>query len=141
MITLDLLRICELKGIVHPYAFLKRNGFTHRTASALCSGANKGVRFDHLEKLCRIFTCLPHELFNYKPSGRGLNPATDVLLPLRKGPEDRGNLQNLLASLPPTELLRITNQLRERNQKPLAAIPSGPTDPEPPSPTNGQPEQ
>ncbi len=145
MITLDLLRICELKGIVYPHAFLKRNGFSHRISSALVSGAHKGIRFEHLEKLCRLFHCLPHELFNYKPTGRRTDPANDPLLPLRKGPEDTANLQSLVASMPPAEILRITNEIRQRNQKPPASTPQDPTDLQPPgtsaAPLDPQPDQ
>lgn len=123
MITIDLDRLCRIKGIAHPYAFLTANGFTHRTASRLVGGINKGIRFDHLERLCRIFHALPHDLFNYRPIGRGLNPANDVLLALRKKPLATKDLNSLLASLPPEEIINLQAEIHARYHKP-----SEPTD-------------
>ncbi len=118
MITIDILRICQLKGITHPHAFLTANGFSHRIASTLVNASGKGIRFDHLERLCRLFHALPHHLFNYKPTGRGINPANDVLLPLRKQPVPAKGLNSLLAALPPDDILNITAELQARFQKP-----------------------
>lgn len=114
MITLDLQRLCELKAIAHPHAFLTANGFTHRTASALVNATGKSVRFDHLERLCRIFHALPHDLLAYKPTGRGLNPAMDVLVPLRKKPLATRSLNSLLVTIPPDDLINLTNALQAR---------------------------
>lgn len=118
MITIDILRICQLKGITHPHAFLTANGFSHRIASTLVNASGKGIRFDHLERLCRLFHAMPHHLFNYKPTGRGINPANDVLLPLRKQPVPAKGLNSLLAALPPDDILNITAELQARFQKP-----------------------
>lgn len=125
MITIDIQRICQLKGITRPRAFLTSNGFSHRIASALVKASGKGIRFDHLERLCRLFHALPHDLFNYKPTGRGINPSNDVLLPLRKQPAPAKGLNSLLAALPPDDILQITSELQARYQKP-------------PEPTEGQ---
>ena len=118
MITLDIKRLCRIKGIAHPYSFLTANGFTPRVAHALANGNNKGVRFLHLEKLCRLFCGLPNDLFNYKPIGRGLNPSNDVLAPLRKPDLPPEDLNSLIASLPPDEVLNLSAEIRARYQKP-----------------------
>lgn len=118
MITIDIHRLCKLKGIDRPHAFLTANGFSHRTASKFTDRTGKGVRYDHLEKLCRLFNGLPHDLFDYKPSGRGLNPANDVLLPLRKAPLTTKGLQSLIADLPLEEILKVSEELQARYQKP-----------------------
>lgn len=118
MITIDLLRICRIKGITHPHAFLTANGFSHRIASRLINGLNKGIRFDHLERLCRVFRALPHDLLDYKPTGRGLNPANDNLLPLRKKPLDTKDLNSLIAALPPDEVLNLSAEIHARYNKP-----------------------
>lgn len=118
MLTIDLKRISRIKGIAKPYAFLTANGFTHHVAHTLVSGTGKAIRFDHLEKLCRAFHALPHDLFDYKPTGRGLNPANDVLLPLRKKPIETKDLNSLIAALPPDEILNLSAELQARYQKP-----------------------
>lgn len=128
MIVLDLQRIAKLRAIPKLYAFLRHNGFTHYQAHALANGEIKELRLDHLERLCRNFHCLPHELFNYKPTGRGINPANDVLLPLRKKPLDPKDLNSLMASLPPEELENLNTELQARyrstrQEEPIAAEP------------------
>ncbi|MEO8068986.1 MAG: helix-turn-helix transcriptional regulator [Flavobacteriales bacterium] len=125
MIQLNLQRLCKLKGIAKPYAFLAANGFSHHHAHSLANGAVKGLRFDHLEKLCRIYHCMPQELLDYKPNGRGLNPANDVLAPLRKQPVATKDLRTLIAELPPEEILNISAELQARYQKPPAETTNG----------------
>lgn len=118
MITLNLERICALKGIVHPYAFLAANGFSHHPAHDLSNGHNKSISFAHLEKLCRIFHCLPHDILDYKPTARGLDPTNDVLAPLTKKPLETKDLNSLIASLPPDEIINLATELQARFKKP-----------------------
>lgn len=118
MITLDVERVARIKGIAKPYAFLKKNGFSHHIAHNIVHGTLKGIRFDHLERLCRAFHVLPHDLFCYKPHGRGINPSNDVLLPLRKGPLDNSDLQHVLNSLSPEAIISLTSELKARYQPP-----------------------
>lgn len=125
MITLELQRLCNLRGITKPYAFLRTAGFSHNLSHNLANGAVMSITFAHLEKLCRLFNCMPQELFTYKPSGRGINPATDVLLPLRKEPLRTKDLNSLIATLPPEALVDLTAQIHDRYHKP-------------PEPTEGQ---
>jgi len=93
---------------------LIKNGFSHHIAHNLIHGTLKGIRFDHLEKLCRAFHVLPHDLLCYKPHGRGINPSTDVLLPLRKGPLENNDLQRLIGTLSPEAIISLTSELKAR---------------------------
>ncbi|MBK7384574.1 MAG: helix-turn-helix transcriptional regulator [Flavobacteriales bacterium] len=68
MITLDIPRIARLKGVQRPYSFLTSNGFSHHTAKKLIAGTMKRLHFSDLEKLCRIFRCEPHDLYDYRPA-------------------------------------------------------------------------
>lgn len=120
MITIDVPRLCKIKGIDRPHAFLTSNGFSDRVATSLTTGRRKSVRLDHLERLCRLFYGLPNDIFDYKPTGRGLNPAHDVLLPLRKKPLEPQNLNSLIASLPPDEVLSLSAEIHARYNKPPA---------------------
>lgn len=127
MITLELQRLCNLRGIAKPYAFLRAAGFSHNLSHNLANGVVKSITFAHLEKLCRIFNCMPQELFTYKPAGRGVNPATDILLPLRKKPLPTKGLNSLLATLPPDDLLNLTDELQARFNKETDQPASEPT--------------
>jgi DNA-binding Xre family transcriptional regulator len=118
MITLNLQRLCQLRGIETPFAFLRTHGFTHGQSHALANGSIKEIKLRSIEKLCRIFRCLPNELLDYTPDARGLDPSDDILAPLRKQPLDTKGLNSLMASLPPDEIIRITTELQARYQPP-----------------------
>lgn len=125
MITLNLQRLCQLRGIATPFAFLRAHGFTHGQAHALSSGKVKEIRLRYIERLCRIFRCLPNELLDYTPDAPGLDPTDDVLAPLRKEPLNIKNINSLMASLPPDEIIRVTAELQARYQQTTPAGPEG----------------
>lgn len=117
MIYLNIRRLCQLRGIPEPFAFLKAHGFGHSQAHDYASGRVRMPKLDHIERLCRIFNCLPEELMDYKPTARGLDPTSDILAPLRKEPVEASGLQTLMASLPPAEIARLNAELQERYRK------------------------
>ena len=117
MIFFNIQRLCLLRGIKDPFAYLRAHGFTHSQAHTIGSGKAKEFNTDHIERLCRTFNCMPEELMDYQPTARGLDPTNDVLAPLRKEPVTTSHLQSLMATLPPAELARITAELQERYLK------------------------
>ena len=46
----------------------KRVGITEQNISLLKSGKVKGVRFETLEKICKVLDCQPGDLFVFEPS-------------------------------------------------------------------------
>ena len=45
----------------------ERIGFTEANISLLKSGKVKGVRFETLEKICKVLQCQPGDLLEYRP--------------------------------------------------------------------------
>jgi len=46
----------------------ERVGITQQNISLLKSGKVKGVRFETLEKICKVLDCQPGDLFVFEPS-------------------------------------------------------------------------
>ena len=46
----------------------ERVGITEQNISLLKSGKVKGVRFETLEKICKVLDCQPGDLFVFEPS-------------------------------------------------------------------------
>lgn len=118
MIFFNIQRLCLLRGIPEPFAYLRAHGFTHSQAHTIAAGRVKEIKTDHIEQLCRAFNCMPEELMDYKPTTRGIDPAHDVLAPLRKEPVKASSIQSLMASLPPAEIARLTAELEQRYRQP-----------------------
>lgn len=68
MLYLNVTEICKTRQIEKPYTFLVKAGISHHTASDMVNGYSRGIRFDHIEKLCEILHCEPNHLFVYKPN-------------------------------------------------------------------------
>ncbi|MBP7407616.1 MAG: helix-turn-helix transcriptional regulator [Flavobacteriales bacterium] len=105
----------KLRGIRKPYTFLTTHGFTHHTAHRLIAGKPRSFSFAHLEKLCRILNCEPHDLFDYKATAEGVLPEKDHLLFLRK--EAPQPLQSLVNELSMQEMQALTEEIAARYRK------------------------
>ena len=99
MLTLNVLRVMTLRGINKTYSFLTAHGFTHHTAHRIIRGKTRALNYAHLEKLCHILHCQPHDLLDYTPSASGLLPKADSLLVLKKDAQDTNSLLSLVTHL------------------------------------------
>lgn len=117
MITLDVLRVMKLKAITTPYSFLTRHGFTHHTAYRISNGKLASISFGHLEKLCRILHCEPHDLLAYTPDKNTIVPENDHLAFLRKEHVELVDVHALMSGLTPHQMLDLTNELAQRYRK------------------------
>ncbi len=117
MITLDVLRVMKLKAITKPYTFLTAHGFTHHTAYRLSSGKPASISFRHLEKLCRILHCEPHDLFDYAPEKNTVLPDNDHLAFLQKQAVDAIDVHAIMSTLTPQQMVELTTEIAQRYRK------------------------
>lgn len=68
MLKLRLKFILETKGVVNPYNFLIKHGFTPNIATRYLNSKVDMVNLAYLEKLCLILHFSPNELFEWEPS-------------------------------------------------------------------------
>ncbi len=117
MITLDVTRAIKLKGIEKPYSFLTANGFTHHTAYRMTNGKPRSIKFQHLEKLCRILHCEPHELLAYTPDKNSVLPVNDHLAFLAKEEVVPVDLRSIMKTLSPKEVHDLATEIAQRYRK------------------------
>jgi len=67
MLKINYLRMCKIRGIVNPYSFLMKNGFTHYMAHCLINEKSEKIKISQLYKLCCLLNCTPNDLFEYIP--------------------------------------------------------------------------
>lgn len=65
MLTLDLYRVFENKGIDNPHRFMKKNGFTPHITSRLLNNSADSISYKNLEQLCLTLNCTVDDLFKW----------------------------------------------------------------------------
>ncbi len=113
MIVLNIPRIARLKGVQHPVTFLVKHGFSYHTAKKLVAGNMQRIDLRHMDKLCRIFLCVPNDLLDYRPPKDQLKDAPDHLAFLTKEavPED---IHAILTKLSLSETEALLKETRRR---------------------------
>jgi DNA-binding Xre family transcriptional regulator len=71
MLQLNLRPIFMARGIEKPYAFLRKHGFNHYTATGIMTNKRPAVLLSHIERLCELLLCEPNDLFLWQPSRPG----------------------------------------------------------------------
>lgn len=116
MLTYNFKRIFQLRGIVKPFSFLVKNGFSPAFATRIANNRSRRLNLPDLERLCELLNCTPNDLMQWSPE-KGRDPAGHPLAALRR--ENTGNtIAGMLANLPLDKLTEIENKLRnELNEK------------------------
>jgi hypothetical protein len=111
MLTLNILPICEAKGIKQPFPFLIKAGFPNTAAYQIASGHCIQPKLAHVEKLCLILGCMPHDLLQWVPDkGQTKEVPLAALIPKQEVPFNwMDELQKL-----PLEKLRAMSKVIEQ---------------------------
>ncbi len=64
MLRLNVPRVMALRGIKHPYTFLRERGFSHHMAVKLGTDNVPQIDLAILGKLCTLLHCTPHDLLD-----------------------------------------------------------------------------
>ena len=86
MLTFDLNRLFQIRGIKTKMSYLMQKGFTHSKAQTLTSGRFKTIKVKDIEKLCLTFNCTPNDLFTYIPEEANPLPADSALRAFLRSP-------------------------------------------------------
>jgi DNA-binding Xre family transcriptional regulator len=111
MLTLNLKPVFAARSIDKPYAFLKKNGFTHTIAKALATGKVVSVNISYMEKLCILLWCEPSDLFQWQPAEGTVVTENHPLLPLSHKWDAGTQLKNALSHLPYKKLNEVSTAL------------------------------
>jgi hypothetical protein len=63
MLKYNVLNLMRVRGVVHPYAFLVKNGFTRGVAQRIAGGKMVAISPWNVERLCVVLKCLPSDLY------------------------------------------------------------------------------
>ncbi len=120
MLAININHVMRLRGIRNPYTFLTANGFSHHTAYRLAHDKCKSLHLGHLEKLCRILRCEPHDLLAYTAQPNAPVGMQDHLAFLTRTEAPVIDLDSIMRSLPLAEAITLGKQLAERLSRPSA---------------------
>lgn len=67
MLKYNITRLFDLRGIIHPTAFLREKGFTRSESERFPQEKMKGLSLSQIERLCLALKCLPNDLFVWIP--------------------------------------------------------------------------
>ncbi len=82
MLQLNIDRVCKARSIRKPFAFLIKAGFANSTAHQIANGDVSSLKLEHLEKLCLVLNCTPHDLLEWTPrEGQPTNIPMATLIP------------------------------------------------------------
>lgn len=112
-LILNVQHICAIKNINRPFTFLRKNGFTHNTATQLINNNVKEINIAHIEKLCLIFNCTPNDLFDYKPTQPLENIKNTPLTSIIKT-QQPVNFNELISTLPLDKIKEIEEEIKKR---------------------------
>ena len=84
MLRYNLGKIYKIRGIIKPFAFLKKNGFTPNQAARYSKDIVMGMRTELLERICLILNCTPHDIMEWIPEKGDRVPADHALYELNK---------------------------------------------------------
>ena len=95
-----------MRGIKNPYTLLVKAGISSHSASDLLKSNVRGMRLDHLEKVCILLNCTPNDLLVWKKDTDTSLSEKHALNTLRHEGED-DNLYETLGNIPFSELKNI----------------------------------
>lgn len=110
MLELNLTPVFKARGIDKPYTFLVKAGFSAHTASLVLSGKLRTVKLAHIELICRVLVCEPHDLLIWTPD-KNLVYASDHPLFNLTQKETVPNIKKTLATLPFKQLKEMTSAM------------------------------
>ncbi|MFT3752637.1 MAG: helix-turn-helix transcriptional regulator [Paludibacter sp.] len=68
MLKVNILRVCEIRGVNKPFRFFKNHGFSPAAATRIAGGYMNSFSLETVEKLCLALNCTPNDLLEWAPS-------------------------------------------------------------------------
>jgi DNA-binding Xre family transcriptional regulator len=110
MLTFNLLRVMQLRGIERPHYFLVKAGINRSMASRLLNNTSDSIPLKKMEMLCRVLICEPSDLFVFTPSEQ--HPlAADHPLNKLQSTTDLQAMRTAMSNLSVQELKQFAQQI------------------------------
>ena len=113
MLILNLVPVCQVRGIQNPFGFLVKSGITRHSASSLLDNTIRSVNLIHLEILCKILVCEPNDLLVWIPNNSDFLPVTHPLHNLKT--TNSVGISEVISEIPYKELKSITKSIKDKS--------------------------
>lgn len=117
MLSLNIKRIMNLRGIARHYSFLVKNGFVHATAINLTSGYAANIKVEHIEKLCYLLNCSPSDLFEWQQTAKSPALTENHALKELMREEHAPTLAEIVKDMPIEKMEEIGKMLKDLKEK------------------------
>lgn len=116
MLTYNLNRIIQLKGISRPFTYFQNLGYPRNLASRLSQNAIRTLSITKIEELCIHLNCTPNDLFEFRPNANKPLPENHALYQLKR--EDNAEeIVSLLHDLPIEKIRELAALVKSENEK------------------------
>ena len=116
MIKLNIERMIRMRGHSNPLRYLQEQGFPYRVCYFMLKGSVTLIKFNQLEKLCRLLHCTPNDLLEWTPKEE---TPEELSLPLAKLLR-RGTYSPLVGAIqgiPPSKLDKALELLKKLGEE------------------------
>jgi DNA-binding Xre family transcriptional regulator len=119
MLTLNLHKIFEVRGIKKPLAFMVKCGLTYNTAWRFLNGPLRRVDMKHLGKLCYELNCTPNDILQWHAPPNTIENADHPLNALKPA-VNQPTISQLLQNFPISKLQDLQKAIEELKDSPSA---------------------
>ncbi|MGV9003461.1 helix-turn-helix domain-containing protein [Flavobacterium sp.] len=84
MLYFNFSRFFKLKGIVRPFSYLTKNGYSSGYATKITNNRVKEINLERLEKFCTDFNCTPNDVFDFRSNTNDNLPKDHALHTITK---------------------------------------------------------
>lgn len=115
MLSFNIAAVLQARGIEKPYSYLIKSGFTHTVAHRLVYNKPRILRLDHVELLCQLLVCSPHDLMVWTPEKDRTYPPDHPLYTLSR-PAAIPDWKQTLATMPYDQFKTIVENIAEKKK-------------------------
>lgn len=112
MLSLNVKPVFKARGVERPFSFMVKAGISPASANAILDSSIRSFRLNHIELLCKILICEPHDLLLWTPDKDQQYPSDHPLFNLQKRESEKELIQTI-ATVPYKRLKEITKQINE----------------------------
>ena len=113
MLYYDFVSVIHARGVEKPYAWLVKKGFTHHMASRISMNDVKQFSLKHMEQLCEVLGCAPHDLMVWRPNTEKEDVESNPLQALRRRHKPT-NIKQLMSQLSLKEIKDLEQALQQK---------------------------
>ena len=115
MLKYNIQRLIKIRGIEKPAIHLSKFGIDYQAAIRLSRNKTKAILPEVMEKLCYAFNCTPNDLYEWTPSTKEEDNASNPLKRLKR--DDSIDLRSKHLDIPLDKLEEYVNSINEVKNK------------------------